>query len=80
MPERFVANYKASQRFLEHLEALSSNTRALDAFRGSMAYQSWLDRWKLSVYYGLCFQVCCSADAQRMQYNVPFTRSAKCDA
>lgn len=57
VPERFVANYKASQRFLERLEALSSTTRALEAFRGSVAYQSWLDRWKLSVYYGLCFQV-----------------------
>ena len=46
VPERFVANYKASQRFLERLEALSSTTRALEAFRGSVAYQSWLDRWK----------------------------------
>ena len=59
-----MANYKASQRFLERLEALSSTTRALEMFRGSVAYQSWLDRWKLSVYYGLCFQVCLSAGAQ----------------
>ena len=58
VPERFVANYKASRMFLERLEALSSTASALNAFRGSMAYQSWLDRWKLSVYYGLCFQVC----------------------
>ncbi|CAL5224024.1 g6644 [Coccomyxa viridis] len=61
VPIRFVANYKASQWFLERLEALSSTTRALKAFRGSIAYQSWLDRWKLYVYYGLCFQNVASA-------------------
>ena len=57
VPERFVANYIASQSFLGRLEAICSDRRALDAFRGSAAYQSWQGRWKLSVYYGLCFQV-----------------------
>ena len=64
VPVRFVANCKASQGFLERLEALSSTTRALKAFRGGIAYQSWLDRWKLYVYYGLGFQVCFSDGAQ----------------
>lgn len=53
-----MANYKASQRFLERLEAMCRDARSLEAFRGSPAYKSWQDRWKLSVYYGLCFQVC----------------------
>ena len=56
-----MTNSKASQRFLESLETLCSSTRAVEVFRGSAAYQSWQDRWKLSVYYGLCFQVSIAA-------------------
>lgn len=57
VPERFVGNYIASQSFVGRLEAMCGDARALGAFRGSAAYQSWQGRWKLSVYYGLCFQV-----------------------
>ena len=74
VPQRFVTNFTASQRFLESLETLCSSTRAVEVFRGSAAYQSWQDRWKLSVYYGLCFQVSVAAslDFSPMVY-------AKCD-
>jgi hypothetical protein len=61
VPQRFVTNFEASQRFLESLETLCSSTRAVAVFRGSAAYRSWQDRWKLSVYYGLCFQVSTAA-------------------
>lgn len=80
LPERFAANYKASQRFVERLEALSSTARALDAFRGSMAYQSWLDRWKLSVYYGLCFQACAVDGAQSSGWYVSCAGPEGCKA
>ena len=56
-----MTNSKASQRFLESLETLCSSTRAVELFWGSAAYQSWQDRWKLSVYYVLCFQVSIAA-------------------
>ena len=68
VPERFVANYIASQSFLGRLEVMCGDTRALDAFRGSAAYRSWQGRWKLSVYYGLCFQVDTRREAWSMRH------------
>jgi hypothetical protein len=57
VPEKFVANYRAAQGFLNRLEGLCGNRRALAAFRSSNAYASFQERWKLAVYFGLRFQV-----------------------
>lgn len=57
VPEKFVGNYQAVQRFLSSLEALCRDRRAISALRDSDAYASFQGRWKLSVYYGLRFQV-----------------------
>jgi hypothetical protein len=56
VPEKFVGNYRAAQAFLGRLEALCQNRRALAALRGSAAWASFQERWKLSVYFGLRFQ------------------------
>lgn len=57
VPEKFVGNYRAAQAFLKRLEGMCGERRALDAFRGSAALASFQDRWKLTVYFGLRFQV-----------------------
>ena len=57
VPEKFVGNYRAAQAFLDRLEALCRSRGALEALRGSAAYASFQERWKLSVYFGLRFQV-----------------------
>lgn len=57
VPEKFVGNHRAAQAFLAALERLCQDRPALDAFRGSPAYASFQGRWKLTVYYGLRFQV-----------------------
>ncbi len=57
VPEKFVGNYRAAQAFLGALEALCRDRRGLTALRDSDAYASFQGRWKLSVYYGLRFQV-----------------------
>ena len=57
VPEKFVGNYRAARVFLARLEGLCQNRRALGALRASPAWASFQGRWKLSVYFGLRFQV-----------------------
>ena len=62
VPEKFVSNYQAAQAFLGRLEGLCRDRRTLEALRDSDAYTAFQGRWKLSVYYGLRFQVRNSPD------------------
>lgn len=68
VPEKFVSNYQAAQAFLGRLEGLCRDRRALEALRDSDAYTAFQGRWKLSVYYGLRFQVRNSPDILDNQF------------
>ena len=57
VPEKFVGSYRAAQALLARLEGLCHDRRALEALRASPAWASFQGRWKLSVYFGLRFQV-----------------------
>eukprot|EP00798_Chlamydomonas_sp_ICE-L_P020243 gene20243-26994_t len=56
VPPAFHANFLASMRFLDELELMCQGRSALDKFRDSEAYASFLKRWNLSVYFSLLYQ------------------------
>lgn len=56
VPTSFLSNYRAAMSFLDQLEGMCSTKAAFQALRDSQAYDSFLKRWKLSVYFSLRFQ------------------------
>jgi hypothetical protein len=57
VPAAFLANYSAAVRFLEALEGHCVLRTSLQQFRDCAAVETFLGRWKLSVYFSLRFQV-----------------------
>jgi hypothetical protein len=57
LPASFLANYKAAVAFLEELESYCQLASDVAAFRAAAPYDTFLRRWKLSVYFSLRFQV-----------------------
>lgn len=56
VPISFISNYRAAMHFLDQLECMCTTKTAFQALRDSPAYDSFLRRWKLSVYFSLRFQ------------------------
>lgn len=56
VPTSFLSNYRAAMHFLEQLEGMCTTRSTFQALRDSTAYDSFLKRWKLSVYFSLRFQ------------------------
>ncbi|DBA94077.1 TPA: hypothetical protein ACH3X1_001724 [Trebouxia sp. C0004] len=56
VPTSFISNYRAGMHFLDQLESMCTTKIASQALRDSPAYDSFLRRWKLSVYFSLRFQ------------------------
>ncbi|KAA6427855.1 MAG: conserved oligomeric Golgi complex subunit 2-like [Trebouxia sp. A1-2] len=56
VPTSFISNYRAAMQFLDQLESMCTTKTAFQALRDSPAYDSFLRRWKLSVYFSLRFQ------------------------
>lgn len=55
-PSVFLANYKASLNFLDHLEGYCQSKSAISTFRSQPAYSDFLKQWNLGVYFTLRFQ------------------------
>ncbi|KAI5081012.1 hypothetical protein GOP47_0004195 [Adiantum capillus-veneris] len=55
-PSIFLANYKASMNFLDHLEGYCQSKSAISTFRSQPAYLDFLKQWNLGVYFTLRFQ------------------------
>eukprot|EP00249_Psilotum_nudum_P019252 c27163_g1_i1 orf=404-2626(-) len=60
-PAEFLANYKASLKFLDYLEGYCKSKSAIIAFRSEPAYADFLKLWNLGVYFTLRFQEIASA-------------------
>ncbi|KAL0048278.1 hypothetical protein WJX82_011732 [Trebouxia sp. C0006] len=56
VPISFISNYRAAMHFLDQLESMCTTKTAFQALRDSPAYDSFLRRWKVSVYFSLRFQ------------------------
>eukprot|EP00884_Botryococcus_braunii_P005660 jgi/Botrbrau1/15095/Bobra.0255s0008.1 len=56
VPASFLANYSAAMRFLDELESYCQLSKDIAAFRSAAAYDTFLRRWKLSIYFSLRFQ------------------------
>lgn len=56
VPTSFISNYRAAMHFLDQVESICTTKTAFQALRDSPAYDSFLRRWKLSVYFSLRFQ------------------------
>ncbi|KAH7351785.1 hypothetical protein KP509_19G014200 [Ceratopteris richardii] len=55
-PSIFLANYKSSLDFLDHLEGFCQSKSAISTFRSQPAYSDYLKQWNLGVYFTLRFQ------------------------
>ncbi|KAL2613354.1 hypothetical protein R1flu_025046 [Riccia fluitans] len=60
-PAKFLANYKASLKFLNFLEGYCQSQAAVERFRSQNAYSEFMKQWNLIVYYTLRFQEIASA-------------------
>ena len=57
VPSTFHANYETALKFLTAVEGHCSTPAAVLAFRGCAAHDSFMRRWKLSIYFSTRFQV-----------------------
>ncbi|KAG6547153.1 hypothetical protein Mapa_011405 [Marchantia paleacea] len=55
-PAEFLANYKASLKFLNFLEGYCQSQAAVEKFRSQSAYFEFMKQWNLGVYYTLRLQ------------------------
>ncbi|CAM6106737.1 unnamed protein product [Calypogeia fissa] len=55
-PGEFLANYKASLKFLNFLEGHCQSQAAIESFRSQAAHVDFMKQWNLGVYYTLRFQ------------------------
>ena len=57
VPSAFHSNYKAAVAFLTALEERCKTPAAVTALRNCPAHESFMRRWKLSIYFSTRFQV-----------------------
>ncbi|XP_030493253.2 conserved oligomeric Golgi complex subunit 2 isoform X2 [Cannabis sativa] len=55
-PTEFLKNYKASLKFLSHLEGYCPSSSAVAKFRAQSVYNEFLKQWNIGVYFSLRFQ------------------------
>jgi len=55
-PDRFVTNFRAGEDLLISLEARMGSPDAVENFRATQAYKSFVNRWNLPIYFQIRFQ------------------------
>lgn len=56
VPISFHGNFRAALQFLDVLESCCHTRAAVDRFRGSTAYGTFLKKWNVGVYFSLLYQ------------------------